>query len=178
MRRDLAHYFCSRLATPRIGLLWLLLLLLGWDSRADASLLCLNAGWLLLTLWALRLWDDMASASADAARHPDRVMVQTHHKGMFGDLVVLSLLLSLACLAQLKDKGHVLAEACLIGVLAWAYAAGRHASRVWIVLLKYPVLVMAIHPDPMSPSALMAAGGAYVVVALHELIDIKREGKR
>lgn len=167
-------YLRERIATLRIGLLWLLLV--GASALAGAleavawPMLALACAWFILVF---RLWDDWEDRTLDRHNHPNRQLVRTRHPQIFvTTLWVLASGLA-ACTAWLAGLHHALALVCVIACLLVLYrwTADRPALRplrAGLVLAKYPAWVLLLAGPPWSALALAAALMAYMLPVVDE----------
>lgn len=115
------------------------------------------AAW--LAVLALRLWDDLESRERDARKHPDRVLTQVTSASPYVGIVAAAL--PIAGLLTLLGGGTVWGWFALLGALMAFYRLGGPTwpGGDFIVLLKYPLLVLAL-------------GGAWHLVSLAALAVI------
>lgn len=119
-----------------------------------------------------RLWDDLADRSADAVRHPERVLSRVPSAAPF---IVLTVATGAAILASLTSRG-VASVALLVTVwivfAAWYGTRGhRTAWRDHLLLLKYPVfaaIVCGSGPAVASPAGFLILTVLYLAVCLYE----------
>ena len=104
----------------------------------------------LLALFALRLWDDLASARRDARDHPERVLSRAPVRGPFIAAAIAAGAGALALAAPSPARLAILGGLGAYHAALYAYDAKleqRGLGASFAVLLKYPVL-----------AALLAAG--------------------
>jgi hypothetical protein len=170
----LAEYLRTRLPArrfvPLAAFLWGAAAL-GPGRRGPLAILL---AWGLVALF--RLLDDLASARADAALHPERITVRAPRRWPFLALAFALLVFDLAWLGA-TSSGIVVAVFAILGVAALAWYGrlqDRCRSRLVrsrIVLLKYPIFVYLLAgPTPELPAASFVSTLAlvYLTMALHE----------
>jgi hypothetical protein len=142
-------------------------------GRATASLnftVSLIAGTVLV--FHFRLCDDLADRRYDQTHSPGRVLSRAERLHWFYQLLALS---TLACLALLLILGHkpLVFAGLNAAALIW-YAAvpiqwrqsipGRH-----VLLLKYPIFVWLIAPQPHRGEIRLSMTIVYLCCAIYEL---------
>jgi hypothetical protein len=172
---DIAGYARTRLRCWRIAVLWLLLVAALAAAGPGRSAARWVAGLCFLTLAVLllRLWDDLADLLHDRVAHPERVLVQSTRPGSFRAGVWMGL--PLLALFLWPDPWRLASWGALLAVLAWLYHGAprfrpARAAREYLVLAKYPVLVMLAGAAPSLRAALVGVL-LYSLLAFHAWRD-------
>ena len=165
----------QRILRPRIGLIWLLLLVCVLITAADPlTRLPWLAGGSALFVLSFRLWDDLADLEHDRRHHPGRHLTRTPDIHAFHTLLWLLITTLAGLLLWLEDKGRALAFVGLVAVFFVCYhATADHPRwrnlRVALVLTKYPAWVMLLAREPSHLVALLTAFGVYLPPLLDEV---------
>jgi 4-hydroxybenzoate polyprenyltransferase len=121
---------------------------------------------------AFRIWDDLMDRERDRARHPKRVVVRASSTR---PLAVAALIVAIAAAVLVVWTREWQTSAVLAGytaILAASYAAAgpRHATREWILLLKYGVftLVLIGIPAAFTNRGLISAAAAFAAACVYE----------
>ena len=169
MTRDLISYVRERLFVPKIGAVWLLLSAMLMISGAQV----LPSPWWAPAIAALgivsfRLMDDLADRKHDLEKHPERCLAQTQHLPMFrivaAALVVCMTIITGLGLGLYRGAGFLgLAGALFFVARAYGLGAGHRKTVVFMVLLKYPAMVLLVAADPLSAKTLVISAVAYAI---------------
>lgn len=124
------------------------------------SALALRFGVALCALFGLRLWDDLEDRDRDQVEHPERVLVRAQALGPFRAAAALALAMALAGTLLTPGSFDLLVLMGLLAGLGASYRAKAQRSRSgpWLLLLKYPLLVLALR------GVLDGKGGAAMAV--------------
>ena len=163
-REDLIVYLRSRLAVPRILLLWLALSACAlWLSSGVAFFVIFSVMALLIAQF--RLWDDLSDRKHDALRHPQRILVNTaHYKGF----VWLCAALALPLAWMISDK--ILIYIGLLAAFSLLYAAVQaRLLRTHLILLKYPIFIWLCARDANPEQWLRTGLIVYLLLCVHVL---------
>ena len=169
---DGLSYLKARMLSPRIVLLWLLLLgCAAPGSGVGLPALSLAAALFIL---AFRLWDDLADLAHDREHHPERLLVRTPDLHLFRVSKWALLAALAALLGVVVGNTQVLVLLVLVAILSATYGItnGRPAlrsARLALVLGKYPAFVLMLTRDPGEPLVLMAAAAAYLLPLIDEV---------
>ncbi len=133
----------------------------------------------VLLLAQFRLWDDLADRSADAIRHPHRVLPRRENVRNYVRLCAV-LACANACIAAQRNQPEL--ALALFGVLSvaltFAYTrTGRSAGTDLLCLAKYPVFVLLVatsRPGASLRVAAAAAALAFAVACTYELLHDRR----
>lgn len=164
-------YLGERMLTPRIGLLWLLLLVAtGFTAARPLLYLPWLAPACALFILAFRLWDDLEDVETDRRRHPQRVLVRSRHLGGFRRIRGILLLLLVALVVGLAGVDRALAGMVLAGALVVVYRVtpADTAPRAAWVVAKYPALVLILANSSDENAVLAAALAVYLLPLLDE----------
>ena len=165
-RKDLIIYLRSRLAVPRILLLWLVLSACAlWLSSAGTFPVIFSTMALLIAQF--RLWDDLSDRKHDALRHPQRVLVNTaHSKGFVWSCAGLTLPLAW----MVNDR--ILIYIGLLAAFALLYATVQaRLLRTHLILLKYPIFIWLCARDADPEQWLRAGLIVYLLLCVYDLVN-------
>ena len=172
---EACEYAHSRLLRARVAALWLLVAgaLVIAAPGLSPDRVAGAAGFLLLAVAVLRLWDDLADREHDRVLHPERVLTRTTHVGVFAVGVVLGLAVLAATV--FPHPSRVMGLIVLVLVLGFLYhgPAKRvmpRAARAFLVIAKYPILVFVAGAPP-SQRAWAVTLVLYVVLGVFEWLD-------
>ena len=172
---DTVGYAWTRLLRWRIVALWLLLVAALLTSRPDLSATqwVAGLGFLMMAVMLLRLWDDLADLQHDRAKHPERLLVRSTHLSVFRAVVWTGL--PLIALLLLPDLQRLATYSVLLAALAWLYRRPQkipltRRAREYLVLAKYPVLVILAGAGPSVRTALVGLL-LYALLAAYEWQD-------
>lgn len=133
---------------------------------------------MLLAVLAFRIVDDLADRTHDAVATPGRITVRTPSARPFAALALVSGLATLVLLAAAGDAHERIGFVGLAALLLAAWyplrerLGGSRLLNAHVVLLKYPLLVLAAAGAPLEqPVVACAAGLLYVTLLIHELRD-------
>jgi len=123
-----------------------------------------------IAIMLFRLWDDLADLEHDRIVHPQRVLVKTTRLRSFTAVLGFGLLALLLLLLThpLRLAGFSVLL-LLIGSL-YHSSAGRslfRPVRTYIILSKYPILLLIAAAGPI-PRSLLVGLGLYTVVGVYE----------
>ncbi len=173
---DLRTYVATRIASVRIGLLWLgvtasVLATSSWPNMTHAATTAILA---VLLIVQFRLWDDLADRWHDAHYHSQRVLIGTVHGHKF---VLLCLALALPIVWALwvwRNPARLLGYAALCAAVGMLYIASTQWPRIvrgHLVLLKYPVFVWLGAINPQAYRSVMVGIALWLVLALVDMRD-------
>lgn len=171
---DLRTYAATRIASARIGLLWLsltgcALAVSVWPVMAYAVTPAVLAALLIVQF---RFWDDLADHRYDAHHHPQRVLVSTVHGHKFVLLCIAVALPIVWALWVWRDPARLLGYAALCAAMGMLYTASPQWPRVarsHLVLLKYPVFVWLCAISPQAHRTVMIGTALWLVLALIDM---------
>lgn len=169
------RYLDERILKPRIGLLWLLVLIgLLLVAAQPSSRWVLLASVSAMFVLAFRLWDDLADLAHDRNEHPERVLARSERIGSFRAALWL-LMAALAVLVYFFGGiGRVVALVVLVAVLfanyrATAFRPGLRPTRAALVLAKYPAFVALLAAAPGDRIVPAVALGVYLPPLIDEV---------
>lgn len=168
MASDLACYVRTRLASRSAFMLYGVVLVAFVAAGAAPTLAPLA----LLAVATLRLWDDLADLDHDRARDPQRVLSRTPHIATFRTVLYGCLAMTSAWIACARGLMQAFAFSLLIVALATIYRgipSILRTTRITLVLLKYPALVLLFAGTGWS--AVAAAAALYLLLVLNDLRD-------
>lgn len=178
MASELAAYLRTRIATPRIGLLWLVVIAacLASGTSIDGPRSGFTVALLALLIAQFRLWDDLQDLAHDRAHHPERVLVRTARLAPFRFLLALSFAAGLGALTMGEGATRGVVYLLLVAafVALYLFIRSRKVSRLLrnqLVLIKYPAFVSMFAPDPLHPRALAAAILLYLLLSAYDARD-------
>ena len=130
-----------------------------WPSTLELAARGVGA-W--LAVLALRLWDDLKDRQEDAKNHPERVLTQIGSARPY--FLAVAVLLGIAGLLVVLGGGIAWGFFVLLGALWVFYRTVGHETRLqagtlraerdFVVLLKYPLLVVVLGGTDVSVAAL------------------------
>ena len=172
---EMAQYCVSRLFRWPVLALWCLLaaaVLFAYPELSARGLL-ISVLFLGAAIVLLRLWDDLADLEHDRARYPDRVLVKVDALKPF----VITLALGLAGLVYVL-LGHplrLIAFLTMLLIIALVYHSFvakslSRATKAFIILFKYPALLLLAAANPSSRSLLVAVI-LYAAVGVYEWLE-------
>lgn len=169
---DLTTYARSRLAAPRIMLLWLALaacsLWLAHDFTFSTAAISSTVLMALLVV-QFRLWDDLSDRKHDVLRHPQRVLVNTVHIKGF---VWLCAGLALPITLLMTDMIHALVYIGLLAAFAILYVSAQaRLLRAHLVLLKYPVFIWLCVPVADLEHWLRTGMVVYLLLCVYDMLS-------
>lgn len=150
----------------------------GRMTPAALAALAADAVFALVLLLHFRAWDDLADRRADAAAHPDRVLVQAKSVAPVVGLAIVAGAVALA-IALLPDRSGIAALGLLAlqGVFAVWYATrgARTAAGDALLLSKYPAILLIVAgdraasaPAPIALAAVLTFAAACAYEAWHD----------
>jgi 4-hydroxybenzoate polyprenyltransferase len=127
-----------------------------------------TAAW--VAVLALRLWDDLEDLQRDAQNHPERVLTRIHSTHPYF-LAVAALLLCSGLLIMIGG-GTAWVLLTLVGALWLFYRiSGTIRARLsFVVLLKYPILVLALQ-ESSQPINLFVLALILAAVSMDEVLQ-------
>ncbi|MBE0619920.1 MAG: hypothetical protein IH605_04950 [Burkholderiales bacterium] len=175
---ELAAYLRTRIATPRIGLLWLVVVAAASTSGAmvEPDHGVFYAALLALLIAQFRLWDDLYDLAHDREHHAQRVLVRAAKLLPFRILLAVSFATGLGALVLVAEAERGIAYALLVAAFLTLYRVlkRRPATRLLrtqLVLLKYPAFILIVAPHPLQLRSLAAAMVLYLLLSAYDAHD-------
>jgi hypothetical protein len=171
-KRMIFRYLSTRFGILKFAVFTILLCLLGLTEIPEGRIFAENFIFILVSLFAFRLLDDLWSFHLDRIHHPERTYLLTKNMQIFIVFTVIVFSIYLVGLF-LFSRDFAIAILVLFLVSNGLYLLFfRKKSIITIIpLLKYPVLIWCISGFSMSPEVLLLSAGAFFMMLTSDYID-------
>ncbi|MFN0165211.1 MAG: hypothetical protein ACKV22_02175 [Bryobacteraceae bacterium] len=163
--------FKLRLAVPLVAGLCAIAYAAGtWPGSGRAAAIVVLA---ILLLLQFRLWDDLADLPSDRKNHPERTLPRARSLRPFRIAVLLLATACMGLMAVLDPSGVKVAALAGLDLtfLCWyRFRAGGFALGYHVVLMKYPLFVYFVTPEPAGKSRLFAMAAVYLAACIYEAL--------
>jgi len=145
-----------------------------WPSLSG---LALRAAGAWMTVLALRFWDDLEDRQRDAQSHPERVLTQIVNVRPY--IMIVEVLLLIAGLLILLAGGVAWVWLVMVGALMVFYRlkGQTRTGGDFVVLLKYPLLVLALGGS-FLPISLAASVLVLAAVCMDEVLQRRKPRRK